>query len=197
VKIRVQFFGGPPIAHSELLETDVIGPARVHVRLSAALLALSLAYAAPAAGQESLTVALLPGAVSFVLASNSASNPGTVPIGVSTTWTLGLTRTNVALYAYFTSAAAALTHSSGSNTVNIPSSRVEGSVNGGAAAAFSQTVTFGAPSAGLQLFSQAITAANRISARADALVLNINLSGYVLPADTYTGSLHVRAQATP
>ena len=33
--------------------------------------------------------------------------------------------------------------------------------------------------------------------RTDTLGLNINLSGYVLPADTYTGTLRIRAQATP
>jgi hypothetical protein len=146
---------------------------------------------------ESLTVALLPAAVSFTLAGGSATNAGSVSITATTTWTLAVTRTDLALYGYFSNSAAALAHTAGGNTVDIPSSRVQVSVNGGANAAFDQTVAFGGASAGRQLFTQAITVGTAGGTRADTLALNINLSGYSLPADTYTGTLRIRAQATP
>ncbi len=146
---------------------------------------------------ESLTVTLLPNAVAFTLTSGSATNSGNLTIAATTTWTLAATRTSLALYGYFSSAATALVHTSPANTIDIPSSRVEISVNGGASAAFDQTVAFGAASAGRQLASQAITPLTSNGSRTDTLALNINLSGYVLPADTYTGTLRIRAQATP
>jgi hypothetical protein len=146
---------------------------------------------------ESLTVSVLPGAVSFSLTSGSATNAGSTTVAVTTSWALALTRDNLKLYGYFSSATAALVHTSVVNTVDIPSSRVEVSVNGGAHQAFDQTVAFGAASAGRQLFSQALTALNIAGSRSDTLALNINLNSYVLPADTYTGTLRLRAQGTP
>lgn len=50
---------------------------------------------------ESLTVSLLPNAATFALTSGSAANPGSVTIAATTTWTLAVTRTNLALYGYF------------------------------------------------------------------------------------------------
>lgn len=146
---------------------------------------------------ESLTVNLLPAAVSFTLTSGSATNAGNLTISATTTWTLAVTRTAVALYGYFSSSTAALVHTAVTNTVDIPSSRVEVSVNGAAAVPFDQTVAFGAASAGRQLFSQNLVIATASSSRVDTLALNINLSGYGLPADTYTGTLRIRARATP
>jgi hypothetical protein len=173
---------------------------------------LLLGFAAPARAQldsnestvtltavlaESLTVTLLPNTVSFTLSSGSASNPGSVSVSATTSWTLAATRTSLALYGYFSSASTALAHTVVSNTTDIPSSRVEVSVNGGANAAFDQTVPFGAASAGRQLVSQAINIATASGARTDTVALNINLSSYVLPADTYVGTLRIRARVTP
>jgi len=146
---------------------------------------------------ESLTVSLLPGAVNFTLSSGSANNAGNLPIAVTTTWTLAVTRTDVALYAYFSSASAALVHTIPASTVDIPSARVEVSVNGAAAVPLDQTVAFGAASAGRRIFTQNLTALTASSSRTDSLALNINLSSYSLPADTYTGTLRLRARATP
>jgi hypothetical protein len=146
---------------------------------------------------ESLTVSVLPGAVNYSLTSGSASNAGSTSVAVTTSWTLALTRNTVKLYAYFSSASAALVHTSVVNTVDIPSSRVEVSVNGGANMALNQTVAFGAANAGRELFTQALTVLNISGSRTDTLALNINLNSYVLPADDYTGTLRLRAQATP
>jgi len=162
---------------------------------AAALLSLST----PSRAQllESLTVILSPGAVNFALTSGSGTNAGNAAIAATTSWTLLITRNNLSLYAYFSSAPSALVHVTPANTVDIPSTRVEVSVNGGARVPFDQTAPFGAPSAARQVFSQPINLFNLIGNRTDTLALNINLSGYALPADTYTGTLRLRARATP
>jgi hypothetical protein len=146
---------------------------------------------------ESLSVTLLPPATTFVLQGGSATNTAALPLVATTTWVLSLTRTNLTLYGYFTNASAALAHSFLTNTVDIPSSRVEASVNGGTLAAFDQTTPFGGSSAGVVLFSQTINAASITGVRADSISLNINLLNFPMAADTYIGTLHVRAQATP
>ena len=159
---------------------------------------LLVAFSARAHAQlESLTVTLMPGATSFTLSSGSATNAGSVAIAATTSWSLLPVRNTVTLYGYFSSATAALAHTAPANTVDIPSSRVEVRVNGGANAPFNQTVAFGAASAGRQLMSQAITLFNLSGNRTDTFTLNINLAGYALPADTYTGTLRIRARATP
>jgi hypothetical protein len=212
----VRFRGGSPnFAHSHFclagftvsalcrrgcaLKPPVIHVDTGGVRLRAMVLAVTfLVLPIRAEAQlESLTVTLLPASADFTLTSNSSTNNAAAPITATTTWSLVATRTNVSLYAYFSSTSAALAHSASGNTTDIPSSRVEVSVNGGPNSAFSQTVPFGAPNAGRQIFSQGITLVNLSGNRSDVLALNINLSGYSLPADTYTGSLRLRAIASP
>lgn len=162
------------------------------------LVLVLLLICAARAEAESLSVTLLPVSVGFTLTTNSSTNQGTLPLVAVTTWTtLSVTRTAVALYAYFSSSSAALAHTNASNATDIPSSRVEVSVNGGSNQAFSQTLPFGAASAGRQIFTQSITALQLTGARTDTLALNINLSNYALAADTYVGVLRVRARATP
>ena len=150
-----------------------------------------------ATAQESLGVSLTPGSVSFALSAGSATNAGSVPVAVTVNWLVLPIRTSISVYGYFTNAAAGLAHGSPANPVDIPSSRVEVSVNGGGYAAFNQTVPFGAAGAGRRLALQAITLLNLVGQRTDTLQLNINLSGYTLPADTYSGTLRIRVQATP
>src|SRR5438128_9303984 len=55
---------------------------------------------------ESLTVSLLPNTASFTLTSGSASNAAALTIAATTTWTLAVTRTNLALFGYFSSSTA-------------------------------------------------------------------------------------------
>ena len=156
-----------------------------------------LSWPATATAQESLSVSLTPGAVSFSLSPGSATNVGSVPVAVTVNWVVLPIRSSISVYGYFTNAAAGLAHGSPANPVDIPSSRVEVRVNGGGLAAFNQTVPFGAAGAGRRVAQQAITVLNLLGQRTDRLQLNINLSGYALPADTYTGSLRIRVQATP
>jgi hypothetical protein len=146
---------------------------------------------------ESLTLSLSAATVNFTLAAGTASNAGSTNITATTAWTLKPGRTAVGVYAYFASAAAALTDGAGDN---IPSSAFFISDNSGASAALTNTVAFGAANAGVQLANVAITAANRTSSRTDVMAYNINLTGGTLPqlpAATYTGTLNIQAQATP
>ena len=76
---------------------------------------------------ESITVSAAPGLVNFALVGSGVS-AGSAQVAIDTTWSLSTARTNVAVYAYFTAAAAALTDGAGND---IPSSAVSGSVNGG------------------------------------------------------------------
>lgn len=163
--------------------------------VSAALLgALCLAGAAQG---ETLSVGILPTTLSLPLARDRSSNPGLVPIVATTTWSLNLGRTSLTLDAYFSSASVALAHTASSNPVDIPSSRVEASINGSALAPFTNTVTFGGGGAGRRVFSQTISVLTLTGLRADVIALNINLSGLAVPADTYSGTLRFRAQASP
>jgi len=146
---------------------------------------------------ESLTLNLSANAVNFTLSAGSAANPGSTNITATTAWTLKPGRTAVGVYAYFASAAAALTDGVGDN---IPSSAFFISDNGGASTALTNTVVFGAANGGLQLANVAITGVNKTGTRNDVMAFNINLTGGTLPqlpANTYTGTLNIQAQATP
>ncbi len=145
---------------------------------------------------ESLTLGLSANTVNFTLAAGSATNAGSTNITATTSWVLRPSRTSVRVIAYFASATAALTDS----TNNIPSSSFFISDNGGASTAVSQTIAgFGAAGAALALGTPTtITNANRNSSRTDIMAFNIDLSSLPqLPANTYTGTLNIQAQATP
>jgi len=146
---------------------------------------------------ESLSVTLSANTVNFALSAGSATNAGSAGITATTAWTLAPGRNSVGVYAYFASAAAALTDGAGDN---IPSSAFFIADNAGAPAALTNTVAFGAANAGLKLATVPITAANRSASRTDAMTFNINLTGGTLPqlpANSYTGTLNIQAQATP
>lgn len=145
---------------------------------------------------ESLTLTLSATSVNFTLSAGSANNPGSAGVTATTTWTLAPGRTSVGVYAYFTSATSALTD----GVDNIPSSAFYIADNGGASTPLTNSVAFGAANAGLKLATVAITAANRSSSHTDAMAFNINLTGGTLPqlpANAYTGTLNIQAQATP
>ena len=146
---------------------------------------------------ESLTLSLSANAVNFTLAAGSAANAGSTNITATTAWTLKPGRTAVGVYAYFVSAAAALTDGAGDN---IPSSAFFISDNGAASTALTNTVAFGGANAGLQIANVAITGLNKTASRTDVMAFNINLTGGTLPqlpANIYTGTLNIQAQATP
>jgi hypothetical protein len=141
---------------------------------------------------ESLTVAAGPATVNFTPLAPNGPTAGDNPVSITTTWALAKTRTSVKLYAYFGSVNA-LTDGAGDN---IPVANVTGSVNGGAAAAFTGATPFGGAT-GMTVFTQAIGGAGTFNSShgPDTIAMTINTAGLALPAATYTGVLNVQAQA--
>ncbi|HLK33242.1 MAG TPA: hypothetical protein VKT29_09145 [Terriglobales bacterium] len=149
---------------------------------------------------EQLTVTVTAGAtVNFTLAPNTANNAGSTTSTVTTAWVLGSGRTNVAVWAYFSSATAALNPTTVGNTVTIPSSAIGVQVNGAGPFNTCTAVSpFNAAASGVLIGNTAITGTNANSKRTDTLAYNINTTVVPqLPADTYTGVLNIQAQATP
>lgn len=162
-------------------------PAAAQVRNSAAgPIALSAALA------QSITVSLSGSSVNFSLVSGSANNPGSTTITATTSWVLNSSIGVVGIFAYFSSATAALTDGAGHN---IPSNVFQISDNGSAFNALTNTVPFGGANAGLPL-SYTFILGNNKGSRTDAIKFNINLTPLPsLPSGTYTGTLTIQAQA--
>ena len=171
----------------------------------AILVALLLSSAAPAQAQknsnfvtvslnanakQSLSVTAAPALVNFNLIGAGGVAAGSVPISITTSWNLNppLTATT---YAFFASAAVALTDGAGDN---IDSSRVLGSVNGGAFTAFTGVGPFSVNTS-VQIFSVRIKGFNRVGSNTDSLNLEIDTTGLLLPAAIYSGLLIIQAQA--
>ncbi len=144
---------------------------------------------------ESLAIVVANPAIVFGVVTPGANNAAPVgqALAITSTWILSAGET-VKLYAYFDSATTALTGALLGD--KIPSSAVTASFNSGATQTFTQTSPFTAGSTATILYSVPITAANATTvARADSLALALNLSGVSLHADTYTGTMHLQAQA--
>ncbi len=138
----------------------------------------------------SLTVTAAPSLVNFALVPNGIAN-GSVPITVNTSWTLKPSVGAVTVYAYFSSAAAALTDGAADN---IPSSSVTASVNGGGFTAFTGASPFAAASS-ITLSTWRILGNNRTGNHTDTMNMRISTVGLNLPAGLYTGILNIQAQA--
>ncbi len=140
---------------------------------------------------ESLSVNLSGNAVTFNLTAASPANPGNTGITATTTWNSKPGR-NVSLYAYFNTAANALTDGAGHA---IASAGFQISDNGGAFRSLTNMVPFGGAGAGLQLFTSKITGLSKRGTNVDQMLFNIDLSSLPqLPAGTYTGVLYIQAQ---
>jgi hypothetical protein len=141
---------------------------------------------------QTLTVTLSSNSVNFNLAAGSNNNPGSTTITATTVCTCIFQNVNV--YAYFNSAAAALT-SAGNN---IPSSAFQISNNGGAFQPLVNTEIFGGANAGIQLSNFFAFFPGFGSTHNDTMTFNIDLSAGTLPRLTpgiYSGTLNIRAQA--
>lgn len=142
---------------------------------------------------DSVTIQLSANAVNFNLTAGSANNPGSTSVTATTIWTLKPSIGSVRTYAFFSNSASALTDGAGDN---IPSADFQISDNGGAFQALTNTVPFGGANAGLRLSSTLILGFNRTGTHNDVMSFNINLSTLPnLPANTYTGTLTIQAQA--
>lgn len=150
---------------------------------------------------ESLTVTVSSGtSINFTLAANTAANAGSATSTVTTAWSLKPGRNNIAVWAYFTSATAALNPVTPGNTVTIPSSAVKIQMNGaGAFNPCSNVSPFNAAASGVQIGATTITGNSNVNGtRTDTLSYQIDTTVVPqLPADTYTGVLNIQAQATP
>jgi hypothetical protein len=143
--------------------------------------------------QEAVSVSLSANAVNFALTAASANNPGSTSITATTSWTLRPNRGALSLYAFFSTAASALTDGAGNN---IPSSAFSISNNGGAFLPLVNTVPFGGANAGRLLSATPILGNNKSGSRTDLMLFNINLTGLPnLPSGTFTGILTIQAQA--
>ncbi len=150
---------------------------------------------------ESLTVSASPSTVTFTLTPGSFA-VGSAPVAITTTWNTSTVEGHLELDGYFSSASAALTSTNASPAVNFPSSAVLGLMGTGLPSsytAFTATngnVTAATSGATLRLFNVTLSSANRSSTRTDNLSLKIDLSSLTqIPADTYTGTLILEAQA--
>jgi hypothetical protein len=177
-------------------------------RALAGAVALALAMATTAQAQVNLTsntatvtlnatklptLTVSPATATATLASitdNSAANVFN-NVGLTTAWNL-TAGTSVNLVGWFATPASALAN----GAALIPSSNVEGGINGGGWTAFTggPVGTVGVAGGSLTLFSQAVAAANYLSSRTDQLNLRLNLVGFpTTSAGTYTGTLNVQA----
>lgn len=150
---------------------------------------------------ESLTVTVSSGtSINFTLAPNTAANNGSSSSTITTAWSLKPGRNNIAIWAYFTSATAALNPVTAGNSFTIPSSAVKIQVNrAGLFNPCSNVSPFNGAASGLQIGTTSITGnSNVIGTRTDTLNYQIDTTVVPqLPADTYTGVLNIQAQATP
>lgn len=187
----------------EIIRGMIYGSGQARAFLIVAALLLGLA--APARAQknsnfatvnlqanmaDSLSVTASPGLVNFALVPAGGVSVGSVPVTITTSWRLHAPVT-ATTYAYFLSAPAALSDGTGNN---IASSRVLGSVNGGAFATFTGASPYTAGSS-LQIFSVRIKGFNRVGSNTDSLNLEIDTTGFRLPAGIYSGLLIIQAQA--
>lgn len=141
---------------------------------------------------KSATLTVSPNASTATLASitdNSTANDFT-PVSLTTAWNL-TAGSSVRLIGWFGTPGQALVN----GTDFIPSSKVEGRVGAAAFAPFSAAAVSGVGVAGgsLQLFSQAVSAANYFGSRTDQLDLRLNLTGTTTLAGDYTGTLNLQA----
>jgi hypothetical protein len=112
-------------------------------------------------------------------------------VSLTTAWNL-TSGTSVRLVGWFATPTSALAN----GTALIPAANVEGAINGGGFTPFTSAAVGGVGVAGgsLQLFSQAVAAANYFSTRTDQLNLRLNLVGFpTTTAGLYTGTLNVEA----
>jgi hypothetical protein len=142
---------------------------------------------------KSSTLTVTPTASTATLASvtdNSNANNFS-NVALTTSWNL-TSGTSVRLVGWFATPASALAN----GAALIPSTNVEGGINGGGFSAFTGAAVGGVGVANgtLQLFSQAVAAANYFANRTDQLNLRLNLVGFpTTTAGLYTGTLNVAA----
>jgi hypothetical protein len=129
---------------------------------------------------------------------DNAPNPFPSAVSVTLTWDLHPSTGSVQVLGYFANSAAAMTGGS----VSIPSSWIQGRVLTAGAqdapttyTAFTQNGSGGVGTAGgsLLLFSQPVLGYSKTGTHTVDLELQLDLTGRVLTAGSYTGTLNIRA----
>jgi hypothetical protein len=141
---------------------------------------------------KNATLTVTPNASTATLASitdNSTANDFT-PVSLTTSWNL-TAGSSVRLIGWFATPAQALVN----GTNFIPSSKVLGRVGATAYSPFTGAALGGVGVAGgsLQLFSQAVAAANYFGSRTDQLDLRLDLTATTTMAGDYLGTLNLQA----
>ena len=145
----------------------------------------------------SLTVTVNSGGTQTLASlTDGAVNNFATPVNITTAWDINPSAAAVVLVGYFGTPAQALANGTNYITSSLMKGRLGiagafnpftgGVVNGGAS-------SVGVAGSTLQLFSQAITGANRNSNRTDDLYLQIDLTGQTTVPGTYAGTLNLRA----
>ena len=153
---------------------------------------------------ESLTVALTGTSVAFGAVNPGSTNATVDTVQVTTSWKLKAGHNAVNVYAYFADGTKAMVNATDSvNNPNIPSSAVK--ISGGSLAGWNAVTSasanaagFGGAAAGLTLSTTSIDATNRNASINPTYNFQLDLTALPqLPADSYSGTLYIQAQATP
>ena len=142
--------------------------------------------------ESSLTVAASPSSIVFS-PTDARHATASAPIAVTTSWNLAVGGGNVFTVAYFSTNTAALTN----GTLNIPTSNILASINGGTATACTRAdVNVAAANPGgicPEIFAGiGVTAQGTHS---DTILLSLS-SGTDFPAASYAGTITISTQAT-
>jgi hypothetical protein len=182
-----------PIRHALIATVLTAGVASAQAGLVSTVQTVTI----NATKNSSLTVAINSGGTQTLASiSDNAVNNFTTPVNITTSWDINPSAAAVVLVGYFATPAQALAN----GTNYIASSLMKGRL--GTSGAFNPftggVVTGGPQTAGvaggtLQLFSQAITGANRNANRTDDLYLQIDLTGQTAVPGAYSGTLNLRA----
>jgi hypothetical protein len=142
---------------------------------------------------QSLSLVVALPTVAFGNVTPGTVNNAALPLSIITSWNLGAGQT-VKLYAYFDSASVALTGALTGRA--IPTSVMSASFNGGASQTFTGASPFTTGSTAMTLYSVPVTTGNLLTTRTDSLAMTMDLTGQTsLPTDSYTGTMHLQAQA--
>ena len=163
-----------------------VTPLQAQTASNAAAVAMTFTVA------SSLTVTATPGSIVFTL-TNPKNATASAPIAVVTSWNLAVGGGNIFTVAYFGSITAALTD----GTLNIPSSDVFASINGGAASACTMAnvnVAAGNPGAICPQIYGGIGVTAQGS-HTDSILLSLT-SPTNFPVTSYAGIITISAQAT-
>lgn len=155
--------------------------------------------AVAAATASAISLSVGSGAVqSLANVTDNTPNTFPTPVSITLTWDLVPSTGNVQVFGYFANPSAAMVD----GTVSIPSSWVRGRVLTAGVPGAPTTFTaftqngvggIGTPGGSLSLATQPVLGYSKTGTLKFDLQLQLDLTGRVLPAGSYTGTLNIRA----